>query len=312
MDVPRSNIQYSTIMKELQETRFKLPEGFENERLVILPRQVTGRLRAHPIAGGLYPTRIGFFPKASGHYRTREQPIDEHLLILCVNGSGICAVHGQTLPIGPGQVVLLPAGQAHHYEASVDTPWSIGWIHLRGSLAADYLEAMRLSATEPVMRISNLDQARKEFEVLYGLTQGTYSDTTLLALHTGMASFLTMLAYGRREIIPKKRDRVERVRRVIGFLHENLHRPVTLAQMAAVAHWTPNHFNTVFREMVNETPASFFLHLKLSRASDILKSTDHTIEAISAVVGFQDAFYFSRCFKRHFGITPSQYRQDNA
>lgn len=309
MELPIAYLQFSTILKETTNSGKKVPEGFKNQRLTILPIQVISRLSEHPISRLLYPTRIGYFPAAESHYVNRERGIPEHLLIHCTQGKGRGSFAENTFPIEAGQVALFPANIAHHYESSPEQPWSISWVHLRGELERDYFKSLQLSPSHPVMQINNPEQAREQFECLYGLTRGIYSDTTLLGLHTQLASYLTTLANGRRESVPKKRDRSERINRVIQHLNKNLHRTVEIAEMAALSNWTPNHFNTAFKQQIQETPASYFLHLKMARASEELRSTNRSIEDIAHGLGFDDAFYFSRCYKRSYGISPSDFRK---
>jgi AraC-like DNA-binding protein len=51
--------------------------------------------------------------------------------------------------------------------------------------------------------------------------------------------------------------------------------------------------------------------LRLDRAKELLATSDQTIEAIAAHVGFSDAFYFSRVFNRREGCSPSAFRRLN-
>jgi len=50
----------------------------------------------------------------------------------------------------------------------------------------------------------------------------------------------------------------------------------------------------------------------LKMAAQLLLETDLTIAEISYKVGFEDPFYFSKCFKAHFNVSPSKYGQEIA
>ena len=52
--------------------------------------------------------------------------------------------------------------------------------------------------------------------------------------------------------------------------------------------------------------------MKMQRACELLDSTDKAIKVIAGEVGYQDAFYFSRIFKRIIGVSPQKYREQHA
>lgn len=287
-------------------------EGFKNQRLTILPQQVVSRLSANPVTRQLYPTRAGFFPTASGHMIDRTEPLEEHLLITCLSGRGYSCTGNTRFHLDAGQVALLPAGLPHQYEADHAHPWSICWIHFSGQLAAEYFAFLGLSADSPVLSLKHPEHARDAFEQLYNRMQNLYDDTVLLQLHTQLAHYLSTLARGRRESEPSRLEQTERVERVIHYLSQNVDQKISVEAMAAIAHWSPNHFNTSFRRVVHESPAAFFLHMKMAHACERLRTTDATIAEIAASVGLEDAFYFSRCFKRCYRMTPTEYRKSIA
>ncbi|WP_332910657.1 helix-turn-helix transcriptional regulator [Algoriphagus boritolerans] len=69
-------------------------------------------------------------------------------------------------------------------------------------------------------------------------------------------------------------------------------------------------FYSRLKSTTNKTPNDFILDIKLIKASKlILKEPNMTIADIATQTGFNTARYFSQCFKNHFGISPSQYLQ---
>ena len=129
-----------------------------------------------------------------------------------------------------------------------------------------------------------------------------------LLIHSALTAWLVRLA----ELVdrPTMPDSIQaRLSVLHQFLRRNLNRQVSVPEMAAVTHWTPGHLNLVFRKAHGDTPASFFMHLKMARAGELLRQTSEPIASIGQHLGFDDAFYFSRCFRRSFGLSPSEYRQ---
>ncbi|WP_421919296.1 two-component regulator propeller domain-containing protein [Marinifilum sp.] len=62
------------------------------------------------------------------------------------------------------------------------------------------------------------------------------------------------------------------------------------------------------KDLVQLTPVEFIRSIRLSRASQLLKNKGFTINEVSYMVGFNDPKYFSRCFTKKHGMSPSKYR----
>jgi len=57
------------------------------------------------------------------------------------------------------------------------------------------------------------------------------------------------------------------------------------------------------------SPQAYVEKVKLDRASQMLRSPGWTIGQVAAAHGFANVFYFSTRFRKHFGMSPSAYRQ---
>jgi len=57
------------------------------------------------------------------------------------------------------------------------------------------------------------------------------------------------------------------------------------------------------------TTMNYIRILRLELAQKMLEETPESISNISLKCGFSDTHYFSNCFKKHFGISPSEFRQ---
>lgn len=57
-------------------------------------------------------------------------------------------------------------------------------------------------------------------------------------------------------------------------------------------------------------PVEFIKEMRVKKAADLIVSTDNNMSQIAYMVGFNDSRYFSKCFKAHFGMTPTEYRSN--
>lgn len=62
------------------------------------------------------------------------------------------------------------------------------------------------------------------------------------------------------------------------------------------------------RSLLSCTPNEFLRECRMNRAAELLSASDLNISEVSYSVGIDDPLYFSRCFKKHFGLSPKEYR----
>lgn len=84
---------------------------------------------------------------------------------------------------------------------------------------------------------------------------------------------------------------------------------LTLKDMAEAANCHPVHAIRCFQDEYGTTPNKALIATRLNEAEKLLKSTTLTCEEISKTVGFSSPYYFNKVFKKHFQITPLQYRK---
>jgi two-component system, response regulator YesN len=65
----------------------------------------------------------------------------------------------------------------------------------------------------------------------------------------------------------------------------------------------------LFKKVTNNTFSEYVTHLRMKKASELLKYKDLAISDVSQKVGFKDYYYFSKVFKKYYGQTPTKYRK---
>lgn len=107
------------------------------------------------------------------------------------------------------------------------------------------------------------------------------------------------------------KDYMSRINKIFDFIEANLEKPMTLEELATVAGFSKYHFNRIFRAMVGETPFQFILRLRLEKAASFIAiDNQESIAELAFKCGFSGISVFSRSFKKHFGISASQYKKE--
>ncbi len=127
------------------------------------------------------------------------------------------------------------------------------------------------------------------------------------ALVTALVARLAALAP-----LPRKRTRMApgRMQRVLDFIEAQLHRPLGLDELAALAGVGQRHFLTAFRDTVGATPHQLVLQRRVERAKRLLRDPTLGLADIACAVGFTDQSQFTRTFGRITGMTPGRYRKE--
>lgn len=100
----------------------------------------------------------------------------------------------------------------------------------------------------------------------------------------------------------------ERVKRVIELMHDNPSRNFTLGKMAESVNLSPPYFCYLFKTITGVPPAKYLKSLRLQHSATLLATTFLSVKEIVRHVGLSDESHFVRDFKRHYGMTPSEYR----
>jgi AraC-like DNA-binding protein len=104
-------------------------------------------------------------------------------------------------------------------------------------------------------------------------------------------------------------EKLQILARAVLFLRANLPRDVRLSEIAAAAAVSPRQLQPrLFLELRGCSPMQYRTGLRLEQARSLLRSTDAPVKAVAEEVGIADAGYFSRLYRRHFGISAGEDR----
>ena len=89
----------------------------------------------------------------------------------------------------------------------------------------------------------------------------------------------------------------------------NAYDEITVAGIAQRFHYSPSYLTAVYRRVFGVTVTDEITECRIDRARELLSTTSLSVTDIADEVGYKDAKYFMRVFRRRTGVTPSQYRR---
>jgi signal transduction histidine kinase/AraC-like DNA-binding protein/ABC-type sugar transport system substrate-binding protein len=98
------------------------------------------------------------------------------------------------------------------------------------------------------------------------------------------------------------------VKRAIGYIQRNLACPLSRQQIAEAVGVSKNYLTQIFHQELGISPWEYLTRYRIKQARSLLCETNASITAIAAQVGFEDASYFGRVFRKQVGCSPQSYR----
>lgn len=109
-----------------------------------------------------------------------------------------------------------------------------------------------------------------------------------------------------REFFRKRGQNIELVHKVKQYIMDNYrNQELTLTDISEYLHVTPPYLSGSFKKAVGMSVTQYVSMIRLEKAKEILCSRGMDVRSTAEQVGYSDEYYFSRCFKKYFGVSPS-------
>jgi AraC-like DNA-binding protein len=244
---------------------------------------------------------------------THRSPISHSFAALAFYVEGGARIEQRgTWMLEPGDVLIIPAGQAH---CAVDTRradmWGVG-IHVpclapqRSGVLLDPFERVREGAT-PVVRIPS---ARHPFlESLFNELSAI--SATRRPAPAVSESLLTLIVSEITQAAAWPTDAASQtsiVSRSLHFIERHCLEPLTLSEIAAAMGRTPSHITTALTRATGRSAITWIIAGRMAEARRRLLHSNEGVDVIAEQVGYADVTHFIRLFRRAHGTTPTAWR----
>ncbi len=102
------------------------------------------------------------------------------------------------------------------------------------------------------------------------------------------------------------------VQKAIEFIKQNRDKNISLQRLGSITGYSPNHFQKIFKELMDITPQKYLEKLRIEQAEYMLIERDKSISEIAYACGFSSQSYFSKIFKKYTLLTPLEYQKKSA
>ena len=272
-----------------------------------LPETVIQRSRRHPLGKLLHICAYGYYDAAEQHRCERPEPFWEHILIYCSAGRGYYVLDGQRQRVRPGEFFVIPADKAHAYGNDPDASWTILWIHYAGSQSQLITERLQeMPRKLPILS----NKVESLFAEMQEAVAAGWNDANIQLTNFTLWHFLGLFTAASCVGLPLVQAKGKSVsERIIEQFQDDLAKAYTLGRMARSVGLSESHFSAQFKSETGSSPMDYLIRLRILEAAQLLVSGNLRIKEISQQVGYNDAKFFSKSFKKIMGMGPREYRK---
>lgn len=97
------------------------------------------------------------------------------------------------------------------------------------------------------------------------------------------------------------------VDKLVGYLEDHYNEKISLDQIAENMYLSPFYISKIFKSETGDTPIRHLINIRLEKAKQLLETGyGGSVQEVAAMVGYDDAYHFSKLFKKRYNITPTQ------
>lgn len=101
-------------------------------------------------------------------------------------------------------------------------------------------------------------------------------------------------------------------RKALQYIKEHYTEGITVADVSKHINYSESYFGYAFKKKYKMSVSQYVRELQLAKSKDLLENTSFSVASVSSYVGFDDFTYFSALFKKHFGLSPKEYRKQHS
>lgn len=251
---------------------------------------------------------IGSLTAQKPHTSSREN-LPSYLFFTVCSGSGSLEYGGQLWQLHQGDCVFIDCRLPYSHHTDRDL-WSLKWAHFYGPTMNNIYEKYRERGGRPSFHPSDPSAYEAILKELYQLASSE-DYVRDMRISEKLMSLLTLLMEEswNPDLASASGHKRQNLLRVKEYLDTHYPEKITLDQLSGLFYINKFYLTRIFKEQFGMSVSAYLQQIRITRAKQLLRFTDRSIESIGAECGIGDANYFARMFKKIEGISPGEFRK---
>lgn len=272
---------------------------------------------------GLCVRRIDLEASEFGHMACRIEDAMQFLYVY--GGTMVCQINQETQELRPGEGFFINSGNAYRFTGSGKGGCEFSLISMDPSyiggtqdslIMEKYVNPLKGSADFPWMKLERSYTPQEEIlEFLRGIVETASAKDTGYELELRSLTERVWVRLYREfcRLCPKRtrpqQKEAEKLRTMLGYLHDNYREKITLSAMAEFAGVSSGEYCRFFKKHMRQTPFEYLQTYRIEQSVPELVGKLGKITEIALHHGFTGSSYYAETFKKEMGCAPGDYRK---
>lgn len=266
--------------------------------------KILGSINACSLSSEEYPLTLNCAGRTVANFPFATDNIDgrEDYYFIYVEHGEMTVWLGGIKHVAPaGSIIIFPPRYHYRYEYSRKEPLSYLWAHFTGSYAKDFIKACGFATPPCLYSSSSGANLSSGFLGLFEIFEagGALRDRRL-------SCKLEEIIINAAISITKDHDN-RTLERSLRHIHTSYDKEIRIPDLARMESLSNSRYISVFKEKTGLAPSEYIINLRMNVACDLLRNTDMSVKEIAYSVGYSDAHFFGKLFKKKTGVTPQKY-----
>ncbi len=233
-------------------------------------------------------------------------------LIHVIKGNVVLRIGRDRFEAGPGDTLLVPAGSRHRDEFDLSVGLEVFMVFFQWAPARDYFRLVPLKAVPRLSAPAAAEIGKLCDRMQAGLDSGTEADQLLIGSYTHNI-LLLILREVLRSAARDNHDQHARHGQVLllkarQYIDLHYAEQISLDRIAAALKISPFYLSHLFSRESEFSFVEYITSVRMRRAKDLLSGGAKNVSEAAYAVGYNDGNYFSKVFRRYFGVNPHSIR----
>lgn len=255
----------------------------------------------------LHLQECGSLTALKPHTSSREN-LASYLFFMVGSGDGTLTYGGREFELKPGSCVFIDCRKPYSH-STAEHLWSISWCHFNGPAMGSVFDKYVERGGRPAFIPDSLEPFASTLTSL--LTTARSSDYMRDMLINEQLSTLIRLimSYSWHPEDKKAAPKRTSVNEVKEYLDQHYAEKVSLDELSCRFFIDKYYLTKTFKSQFGLPISSYIQNIRITKAKQLLRFSEKTVEEIGYEVGMDNPAYFSRVFKNVEGVSPKTYRE---